>query len=77
MLAIKDVLSVLYLKATCPSNVIDRNMVRHKTSNIKHAYVHLSCLVIASACVLGTMNGEWSCLCFSVHLPTIACVWHP
>lgn len=52
------------LKGTSPQNMIDVNRARHKTSTIKHAYVHLSCLVIGSACALGTVHRERSCLHF-------------
>lgn len=53
------------LKGTFSSNMIDVNMARHKTSYIKHTYVHLSCLAIGSACTLGTVYSKRSCPYFT------------
>lgn len=53
------------LKGMFPSYMIDVNRVRHKTSNIKHAYVRLSCSWIGSACALGTVRSKRSCPYFT------------
>lgn len=51
----------LFLKGICPSaNMTDVNTVMSKTSNIKHAYMHLSSIVIGSAWALGMVCIEGS-----------------